>query len=123
MPIFKYKAKKLTGEETEGTKEVQDKFELSRDLREQGYILISAESAEKIRKERPLFTFILSIIKRVSTAEKMIFSRNLSVMLSAGLPISRALSALSRQTRNKRFKKVIAELEANIQKANPYPWQ
>ena len=49
----------------------------------------------------------------------MIFSRNLAVMLSAGLPISRALSALSRQTKNKKFKSVIANLEVDIQKGEP----
>lgn len=119
MPIFKYKAKKLTGEETQGTKEVSDKSELAADLREQGYILISAESEEKIKKINFLVTFILSIANRVSLADKMIFSRNLSVMLSAGLPISRALTALSRQTPNKRFKQIIAEIEANIQKGEP----
>ncbi len=37
-------------------------------------------------------------------------------MLSAGLPISRALSALSRQTQNKKFKQVIAGIETSIQK-------
>ena len=116
MPRFKYKAKKLTGEETEGEKEAQDRFELARVLRQDGYILVSSEDAEKVHKQNIFVIFILSLLHRVSTAEKMLFSRNLAVMISAGLPISRALNALSRQTKNKKFKRVIADLGATIQK-------
>ena len=118
MPIFKYKAKKMTGEETEGAKEAEDKFELARELKKEGYIIVSSEEGTA-RKENPVLIFILSLIRMISVAEKMLFSRNLAVMLSAGLPISRALTALSRQTRNKKFKKVIADLEAEIQKGEP----
>ena len=119
MPNFKFKAKKMTGEEIEGVKEAADRFELARELRQDGYILIFSEEEGKARKENVFLFFILSLIRRVSTAEKMIFSRNLSVMLSAGLPISRALAALARQTKNKKFKSVIAHLEADIQKGEP----
>ena len=119
MPIFKYKAKKMTGEETEGAKEAEDKFELARELKKEGYIIISSEEEGTARKKNPALIFILSLIRMISVAEKMLFSRNLAVMLSAGLPISRALTALSRQTRNKKFKKVIADLEAEIQKGEP----
>ena len=108
----------MTGEETEGAKEAEDKFELARELKKEGYIIVSSEEGTA-RKENPVLIFILSLIRRISVAEKMLFSRNLAVMLSAGLPISRALTALSRQTRNKKFKKVIADLEAEIQKGEP----
>ncbi len=119
MPRFKYKAKKLTGEEEEGEKDAQDRFELARVLRQENYILISSEDAEKAHKQNAFLVFILSLLNRVSTAEKMLFSRNLAVMISAGLPISRALNALSRQTKNKKFKSVIADLGAGIQKGEP----
>jgi len=109
----------MTGEETEGAKEAEDKFELARELKKEGYIIISSEEEGTARKKNPALIFILSLIRMISVAEKMLFSRNLAVMLSAGLPISRALTALSRQTRNKKFKKVIADLEAEIQKGEP----
>ena len=121
MPKFKYKAKKMSGEEAEGVSEVADKYELARNLRKDGYILISFEE-EGVKKDRKtaLFYFIFSIFGRVSVAEKMIFSRNLSVMLSAGLPISRALVALSRQTKNKKFQKVLVDVCADISKGESF---
>ncbi len=117
MPKFKYKAKKMTGEEIEGLKEAGDRFELAREMRQDGYILISAEEeGGEIKVKLGIITFILSIFRHVSVAEKMIFSRNLSVMLLAGLPISRALNALGRQTKNKEFKRVLTAIAADIQK-------
>ncbi len=117
MPKFNYKAKKLTGEEIEGVKEAGDKFELAREMRQDGYTLISAEEeGGKIKAKWGIITFIFSIFKHVSVAEKMIFSKNLSVMLSAGLPLSRALAALERQTKNKKLKKVLNAIADNIQK-------
>ena len=110
MPKFKYKAKKITGEETEGFREAADRFELARDLRKEGYILISSgEEGKAGDKKGSIWPAILAIFGRVSLSEKMIFSRNLAVMLSAGLTISRALTALNRQTKNKKFQKVVAK--------------
>lgn len=119
MPRFKYKAKKISGQEIEGEREAKDKFELARELRQNGYILVSSEDTEKVKKQNTFLTIVLSLLSRVSTAEKMLFARNLGVMIAAGLPISRALSALGRQTKNKKFKSVIADLGAGIQKGEP----
>jgi type IV pilus assembly protein PilC len=48
--------------------------------------------------------------------DKIIFANNLSAMISAGLPLSRALSVMARQTSHKYFKKVLTEVEALIAK-------
>ncbi len=121
MPKFKYKAKKITGEETEGFSEAADRFELARDLRKEGFILISSgEEGKAGSKKGSILTAILAIFGRISLSEKMIFSRNLAVMLSAGLPISRALTALGRQTKNTKFQKVLAGLGADLQKGEPF---
>ncbi len=119
MPKFKYRAKKISGEEIDGIQEAQDRFELARLLREKEYVLVSWEEEGKSAKEKSFISFIyplLSIIGGVSLSEKVIFSRNLSVMLTAGLPISRALSALSRQTKNKKFQNILSSLLSSIQK-------
>ncbi len=112
--IFTYYAKKISGEETKGEMEARDRFELARFLRQQGYTLVSF----KEKKEKRKFNFVfggLGLI-RVSILDKMIFSRNLGVMISAGLPLTRALEILGRQTKNQKFKKILLALIEGVQK-------
>lgn len=109
---FSYYAKKISGEEMRGVLEAKDKFDLARVLRQQGLILVSCkeEGEAKVRFHLP------SILGRVPVTEKMFFSRNLSVMISAGVSVSRGLEILGRQTKNKKFKKVLEELVGSIKK-------
>jgi len=55
-------------------------------------------------------------MSRVKTQDKIIFAKNLGAMIEAGLPMVRALDVLQRQTKNKRFIKIIASLEEEIKK-------
>lgn len=115
MPIFNYYAKKITGEETKGVREAQDRRDLSQSLKQDGYILISCEEKKEGRK----FNFSFLSFGRASVADKMMFSRNLGVMIAAGLSIVKALEILSHQTKNKKFKKIIIALKDSVQKGNP----
>lgn len=115
MPIFNYYAKKITGEETKGVREAQDRRDLSQSLKQDGYILISCEEKKDGRK----LNFSFLSFGRASVIDKMMFSRNLGVMIAAGLSIVKALEILSHQTKNKKFKKIIIALKDSVQKGNP----
>jgi len=52
----------------------------------------------------------------VKTNDVIIFTKNLGAMIEAGLPVSRALFVLQRQTKNQKFKKVLNELQEAIRK-------
>ena len=109
MAVFTYAAKSMSGEERNGSKEAQDKFELAKSLREEGYVLISASE----KKASGSFQ-MPSIFNRVSVAERMIFARNLSVMVAAGLPLARSLEILSQESKNKKFKEVLLAVASSI---------
>ncbi len=111
---FKYFAKKISGEEKKGVMEARNRFELSRALRKKGYILVSFK--KKGGKRR--FLSFLSVFGNIPISDKMIFSRNLSVMISSGLPLTRALDILGRQIQNKKFKSILVSLKENIKKGN-----
>lgn len=120
---FYYKAKKITGEETEGTKEVSDEFELAKILKEENYILTYfSQNKSGAGGIMSFLTFIKNIFlfEKISVSEKMIFSRNLAVMIDAGFSLSRAIDTLSKQTINKKFKKTLKLISEEIKKGKTF---
>ena len=114
MTHFTYKAKKKdTGETYEGMLDAADRYELYRLVRESGGEIVSFKS----RDNKSLFGRLFSMsFGGVKTAEKITFARNLGSMISAGLPVSRALTVMERQTKNKTLKKIVNSLNDNISK-------
>jgi len=112
--LYQYKAKKITGEEVSGSMEATSKNDLAHKLREKGFILMFVN--EK-RHDSKAFSF-LSKLGFVSGADRIMFAKNLGVMISAGLPITRALEILSRQTNNKAFSGNIVSLMSDTKKGD-----
>ena len=118
MPRFFYTAKSLKGEEKSGVLEAKDKSQLSKTLREQGFILIRAESEGEEKKKK--FKFSFPFLGKVPLTEKLMFIRNLQVMIGSGLAIPRAIEILSLQTKNKRFKKALLNINEEIIKGKNF---
>src|ERR1035437_7948646 len=114
MPTFTYKAKNSSGKIVKGQHEATDKYELYKLLKGEGLETIFVE--EKKRGLFNLSSLHISFGGRVKTQDKINFARNLGLMLKAGLALSRALSVLERQSKNKAFKKVLNDLIENISK-------
>jgi type IV pilus assembly protein PilC len=53
--------------------------------------------------------------KKVKTSDLTMFSRQLSSMLKAGIPITRALHTLSRQTSNPTFRNALENISKNVE--------
>jgi type IV pilus assembly protein PilC len=118
VPKYFYTAKPLKGEEESGSLEAKDKHQLARALRKQGLILISAEPEEKIKKRK--FEVALPFLGGVSLTEKIIFIRNLQVMIASGLPLPRGLKTLAAQSKSKKFKKALLEIGEEIIKGKSF---
>jgi len=110
--LFSYKAKSKTGEMTEGVLEAKDRLTLAHDLRSRGYIPISV--TEKKGSFFSKLTFFTDMFSRVSISEQIIFTKNLSGMLRAGLSLSRALSVLKKQTKNLKLNLILTSLTDDI---------
>ena len=110
--LFSYKIKSKNGEILDGTVNATDRFTLSRELRSQGNIPISINP-----KKNSIFdlnTFSSLFFGKVKVGELIIFTKNLSEMLKAGLSISRTLSVLEKQTKNKNFKRILVSIASEI---------
>lgn len=114
MPKFIYTAKSLeTGESRGGDVIAKDERTLAAQLHDEGFLLTSAKELEE--EAVGVSVKFLDRFQSVPLKERMIFARNLSVMISSGLTISRALSNLIAQTRNKYFKKLLAQIFEDVQ--------
>lgn len=117
MAHFVFKAKRSTGEIYSSEKDVADRYELYKLVRESGDEIVEIRElavSKGLHREISLG----GMFQRVKTIEKINFARNLGSMLEAGLALSRALSVLERQSHNKAFKKILAELIAEISKGS-----
>lgn len=74
--------------------------------------LIPTEVVEK--KQDPLNAF-LTRFSGVSLSDKILFIQNLSIMLKAGIGMTKALKILSTQSSNARFKQVLDEVYQSVE--------
>jgi len=115
MPLYSYFAKSLKGEEKSGTIEAKNLQQLAATLKEQGFVLINAEP----KKEKKEFNFpVLS--RGVSLTERLMFTRNLQVMIFSGLPLPKAIHTLACQSKNKKFKETLLKVEEEITKGKNF---
>jgi type IV pilus assembly protein PilC len=113
MAKFKVRFINSTGEIQEDNIDATDKAALYNDVKQRNETLISAEEHQPASKKRKVFSLDF-IFGRVKTHDRIIFIRNLGSMIEAGLPLSRALAVIEKQTQHKKFKSIISELGKNI---------
>ncbi len=116
MPRFIYKAKRSTGEIYSGEQEAADRYEVYKTIKGIGDEVVSVDERKLLFTLNHLSadSFRIPFLSRVKTHEKITFARNLGAMIQAGLPISRALTVMERQTNHGTLKKILAELNVEI---------
>lgn len=118
MPKFIYTARnKESGETRGGVLEVKDERALSHQLHGEGFILTSFEKQKE--ESGPSIRVFDQIFNNVTLKDKMLFARNLSIMISSGLQITKAVRTLVEQTRSKRFKTILNQVADDVQAGNP----
>ncbi len=103
---FAYKAKERSGKAVEGLVEAPDQKAAIARLREQRMTVL--EISQKAKKS-PFFK------PKVNNADIVIFSRQLSTLVSAGVPIVQGLNILEAQAENPAFKAVVTALRSDIE--------
>lgn len=111
MLSYKYTARDpATGEYVKANVEAESELAAAKLIRKEGLVAIDIQLAEKGAKS-PGGRF-----NRVKTKDKVLFSRQLSTLINAGLPLVQSLRSVSNQTTSKPLKivlgKVIADVEA-----------
>jgi type IV pilus assembly protein PilC len=114
MARYSYFAKSLTGETREGVLEAKDEHELAKNLRQEGYILIKADLERKKSLTKKDLLEIFGRFWKIPLREKIFFTRNLKIMIGAGVSLPRAIRTLANQSKNKKFQQVLFKIEEDV---------
>ena len=110
---FHFKAQKKNGEVYEDSREAPDRFALYNDLKKDGDTVLFVVQENKLPFSS-VFNLSSFFFRKIGMHEKIIFANDLGNMTGAGLSVSRSLSIMAQQTKNKRVAKIIVKLGDEI---------
>jgi type IV pilus assembly protein PilC len=113
MPLFAYKAKLADGSVLEGVLEAIEQRSAVERLKAQKLSIITI--AEKTPSPLDVITQFFKKRGSIGTKDITIFSRQLSTLVSAGVPIVQGLSILESQAENPAFKEVLGVVRSDIE--------
>ncbi len=110
MLAFKYTARDpSTGQYVKAEVQAEDEQAASKLIRKEGLVPIDIKLAEKNA------TGLRSRFNRAGTKDKVIFSRQLSTLINAGLPLVQSLRTVNGQTNSKPLKVVISKIINDVE--------
>lgn len=110
MPSFSYQATDRNGKTIRGTLNAADKSSAMTLLTKQGLRPVSLELATGVKKSSSGF-----FKPKVKITDLVLFTRQLSTMVSAGVPLLRSLTTMHDQVENPTLKEVIAALIKDVE--------
>ena len=124
MPIFQYTAMDAAGKEQKGQHEAANEEAVSAFLKEQGMFPTSIKPLEKAAKAKKEKAKGPSAAKGLNIAlgpmviknkDLTVFTRQLAILLDAGLPLIRSLKTLEKQAKNPAVKTVIGKVAFSVE--------
>lgn len=110
MPVFSYQATNTGGKTVSGTITATDKASALSMMTKQGLKPLSIEVQSNVKKGT------ISFLKpKVKVGDLVLFTRQLSTMVSAGVPLLRSLTTMRDQVENPTLRDVINDLIKDVQ--------
>lgn len=117
MPQFKYKARDDKGILHENTGIAESEADLKIQLKDKGLYLVELDTS--VSKKPGAMDFDLNVIFerfiKVSLKDMVVFSRQFSALINAGVAMMRALTLLSDQCENPKLKKILIQIKSDVE--------
>jgi type IV pilus assembly protein PilC len=120
MPQFTWKGIK-NGTYKEGVIEAKNEHEATYLVRKNHVIIYSVKSLEKQKNGKNIFAGLLpneESQKNIKEKDVLVFTKKLTTMVRAGLPVVDTLALLADQIESKAFKKVLKQIHLDIESGN-----
>ena len=112
MPTYAYQVRDAAGVLRNGTSEAENPDVLARRLREQGFVI---SEIKQTRSRKASSGSFLDNLQKVKLTELSVMCRQFSTMVDAGVSLVRCLSVLSEQTQNARLRRILMELQKEVE--------
>jgi len=109
MPQFTYTARAVNGELKSATLEAPNRDEVVKQLRQQRLNVLKIDEGTAIKKKRA---------GKIKMRDIVIFTRQFSTMINAGLPLVQALDILATQSENPALKDVTRQVVFDVESGN-----
>jgi len=110
MKKFTYEARnKSTKKVTKSTISADSETSAAKLLIEQGFAPLN------IREQGDENGILAKITGRITTKDKVVFTRQLSTLIGAGLPLADSLGTVLQQTENKKLQSIIQDITASVE--------
>lgn len=110
MKKFAYEARdQATNKIIKATLQADSENAAARLLIKQGFVPLS------IREQIGDGSFLSRLTGRITTKDRVVFTRQLATLIGAGLPLSQSLHTVQEQTQNKQLQSVIQEISSAVE--------
>ncbi|PIE17746.1 MAG: type II secretion system protein GspF [Proteobacteria bacterium] len=117
MPAFAYRGLDARGKQVNGVREAESARALRQALRKDGVFLTeSHEAREKVVKGSGLSREVdfKSYLDRVKPQDIAVLTRQLSVLLRAGIPLTESLQALAEQATSEKLRRTLSDVRTKV---------
>lgn len=111
MGFFNYRVRDEDGKIKEGGIEATNVKKATEVLEKQGYLIVSLEKIVK----KSFTEKVTDLLTRVSIKEIALLSEQMATMFEAGVPIVETLRILTKQTVNKKLRKILEEVANDVE--------
>ena len=119
MPVYEYTALNKSGKSINGIIDADSQVAARQKLRGSGIFPVDVkETSSKPKDLRPGAVSVSTFLNRIKPAEISIATRQLSILLGAGVPLVGSLDALVSQITNPLIKKIMAEVKESVNEGN-----
>ncbi|WP_408069804.1 type II secretion system F family protein [Butyrivibrio sp. JL13D10] len=115
MNSYKYTALSASGEQVRGMLEAIDQLEATAKIREQYDVVLSIKEIKRDSFELPGFLSADITAKKLDSKAFTLMCSQFATILTAGIPIARAVKLIGDKTTNKFLRKLLGEVFADVE--------
>ncbi len=115
MPVFEYKALTAGGKAVQGLREADSAKTLRATLRREGVFLTDVLGEQQVKAQQAREVSVRRwVLGRVSAEDLAIATRQLAVLVHAGIPLVESLTALVEQVDKEKLKRVLGDVKQRV---------